>query len=168
MGDLHYGSVFDKEDLEVAFKRLKMASDNGCSDSFFTVAHMYSARYGVERSMEKAYEMFMLLAEKGNSGAQFRIALMYREGDPVERSYPEAFKWFKLSAENGHMNAQFELSRMYRDGVGVEKDVSKRTDGSISTMNRGAMTSCIRSESQAHSFFSLLSLMLDERSMESL
>ena len=64
LGDLHYGSVFDKEGPEVAFKWLKMASDNGCSDSFFTVAHMYSVGYGVERSMEKAYEMFMLLAER--------------------------------------------------------------------------------------------------------
>ena len=110
---------FIRVSLELAFKLLKKAAEQGLVMAQADLAYTYSQGNGTEINKTLAVEWYKKSAKRGSPLSQINLADIYETGVgtvvPVNKYL--AFEWYTKAADQGLAPAQYALGRMYMDGV---------------------------------------------------
>lgn len=113
------------QNIHVALKHLKRASENGNCHASYLLGILYSSGELVEKDVKKAINYYKLSFDQGNPKGYTTIGTYYNIGNLVEQDHEKAFEFFSKAADQGEPAAMNNLGNLLFQGIGVEKNIPK-------------------------------------------
>ena len=117
--------LYDAEQYEQAFPKLKAAADKGHKKAQYRVGLCYDKGRGVTEDDAKAVAWYQKAAAQGYAKAQYQLGKCYKNGEGIAKDEKKAVELFKQAAEQDNGDAQYQLAKCYLKGTGVAKDEAK-------------------------------------------
>ena len=112
-------AAYQANDLPLAFKEFRAASEKGHADSQFNLGLMYEQGIGVGKDEQEAVVWYRKSAEQGNSAAQFNLGVLFENGRGTKVDFAKANEWYRKASVQGDALAIGNLGMLYVRGDGV-------------------------------------------------
>ena len=117
--------LYDAEQYEQAFPKLKAAADKGHKKAQYRVGLCYDKGRGVTEDDAKAVAWYQKAVDQGYAKAQYQLGKCYKNGEGIAKDEKKAVELFMLAAKQDNGDAQYQLAKCYLKGKGVAKDEAK-------------------------------------------
>lgn len=117
--------LYDSEQYEQAFPKLKAAADKGHKKAQYRVGLCYDKGRGVVEDDARAVAWYQKSAAQGYAKAQYQLGKCYKNGEGIAKDEKKAVELFTLAAKQDNGEAQYQLAKCYLKGKGVAKDEAK-------------------------------------------
>lgn len=117
--------LYDAEQYEQAFPKLKAAADKGHKKAQYRVGLCYDKGRGVTEDDAKAVAWYQKAVDQGYAKAQYQLGKCYKNGEGIAKDEKKAVELFLLAAKQDNGDAQYQLAKCYLKGKGVAKDEAK-------------------------------------------
>ena len=128
IGNLFYfgtGNDILRQDLQVAYKWYKKASDLGNEEASYNLGICYYYGSGTKKDEKKALELFETAIEKGLYEASYKVARIFES----RKNFKKARKFYEYSVKfTKNINALRKLAHFYMNGIGGEKQEKQAFD----------------------------------------
>ena len=117
--------LYDAEQYEQAFPKLKAAADKGHKKAQYRVGLCYDKGRGVTEDDAKAVAWYQKAVDQGYAKAQYQLGKCYKNGEGIAKDEKKAVELFMQAAKQDNGDAQYQLAKCYLKGKGVAKDEAK-------------------------------------------